>query len=562
RKAVLIDEWAITLILDPRGPFTRDNPVLTVLEYLPAGAVHRVKTGGSIVCIGAGGGLDLATALYFGQQRAVGVEINHVIVEAMKGRRFAEREYPAFSGQLYLDPRVEAVAAEGRHFLERTPEKFDIIQLSGVDTHSATEAGAFSLAENFLYTVEAFQAYFARLKPGGILTLTRWMLLRDGMPTQSLRLFTLACESLRRAGVADPGRHLYYFRSGIFAILLLSVEPFAPEALAALDGLVEAHGYDPLHRPHQAEPDAILIRRPGPGRTFTIPNLYQRYLEALATGPAAVAAFHADYPFNVAPPTDDRPFFFEDHKFESLWRKDNLINPLGGLSSHATLALLFLGALVAGYGFLCAPLRRLSSLGIGGAPRSVVAAYFGAIGLAYLLVEIPLSQRFILFLGQPAHALTVILFSLLVFSGLGSFVAGRLGRGLAGKAALASLLAAALAVVLLLALPAVLATCLGLALPARVAISVGLLAPLGFLMGFPFPLGIRLMESSGTGAAVPWAWAMNGYASVLASVGAVILGITWGFTTAVLIAAACYVAAAAIAPALGRGGTAAGSGSG
>jgi hypothetical protein len=544
RKGILIDEWAITSMLNPEGPISPENPKLTFLKYLPAGAVHRIKKNADVVCIGAGGGLDLVTALYYGQKRAVGVEINRLIVEAVRGERYPEKDYAGFSGGLCKDSRVQMEVAEGRHFLERSTDRFDIVQLSGVDTHSATEAGAFSLAENFLYTVEAFKTYLERLKPGGVVTLTRWMLLRKGnVPTSSLRLFVLAWEGLRAAGVEDPAPNIYFFRSGLFTVILLKMEPFSPEEIRTLDGLLEAMLYDPLYRPGHPSTGRIALRDLDTGHEVTIEDVYSRYKEASRKGPAAARAFLASYPFDVSAPTDDRPFFFEHYRFSQLGSEETLFNPLGGLSSHATLALLFLFVVAAGFLFVFLPARALASGGVTASVRRQVGLYFGAIGLAYLLVEIPLSQQFILFLGQPVYALTVILFSLLVFSGIGSWFAGRLPRPGPRPVMVATAVVAALTVLYCFGLTPVLRALLGMPLPLRVAVSVGLLAPLGFLMGFPFPLGIRLLSAGHHGSAVPWAWAMNGYASVLSAVGAVILGITLGFDAALFFAAALYLAA-------------------
>jgi spermine/spermidine synthase len=548
RKGILIDEWAITSVLNPLGPISPENPRLKFLEYLPAGTVHRLRTRGSVVCIGAGGGLDVATALYFGQRRVVGIEINRLIVEAVKGERYPERNYATFSGQLYHDPRVQIEIAEGRHVLERTEETFDVVQLSGVDTHSATEAGAFTLAENYLYTVEAFQTYLKRLKPDGVLTLTRWMLLRGGhTPTASLRLFVLAWEGLRAAGIEDPSSHIYFFRSGLFTVILIKKTPFTPDAIHTLDKLLETYLYDPLYRPDRPSDGTLTLRILNRSEGITIPDVYNGYRQAALQGPEAVRRFLAEQPYDVSAPTDDRPFFFELYRFSHLLDRDTMLNTLGGLSSHATLALLFLGALIAGYLFLFVPARRLAACGVAGPVRIRTGLFFGAIGLAYLLVEIPLSQQFILFLGQPAYALTVILFTLLIFSGAGSAVAGRWCRIRPHPVVIAALLIAAGTVAGSLVLAPVLRDALHLSLPLRVALTVAFLAPLGFLMGFPFTLGIRLITSSGHREVIPWAWAMNGYGSVLAAVGSVILGITLGFRFALWTAAALYVLAAVMA---------------
>lgn len=544
RKGILIDEWAITSVLDPAGPFTLDNPKLFLLKYLPAGAVHRIRTGGDIVCIGAGGGLDVATALSFGQKHVTAVEINPLIVDAMTGKRYADRDYVGFSGGLYKRPDVTAVAAEGRHYLERAEKKYDIVQLSGVDTHSATEAGSFALAENFLYTVEAFRTYFEHLKPGGILTLTRWMLLKGDKPTSSLRLFALACEALQQHGIDNPAEHIYFFRSSIFTVMLVALEPFSQEDEARLDALLEEQRFQPLFRPREPVVETIAIRDETGKPKVEFPNYYRQYLAAAVAGADAKAAFLRDYPFDVSAPTDDRPFFFEHYRFRDIVRERSFLNPLGGLSSHATLALLLVIAILSGYLFVVHGARKVA-----GRTPVRIGLVFAAIGVAYFFVEIPLIQHFVLFLGQPSYALTVVILCLLTSSGVGSFVAGRIPERFAGRVlCIAALGAAGTAWIAATFLPTLFDTLLYLSIEWRIAVAVGALAPLGFVMGFPFPTAIRLISGGDTA----WAWAMNGYGSVVATVGSMIIGIAMGFSTVMLIAITLYTATGLLGPVLLR----------
>ncbi|MCC6671711.1 MAG: hypothetical protein IT458_11660 [Planctomycetes bacterium] len=537
QKGITIDAWAMTSIqrysgqpLQPEGAPLVDpeRARLRVLEYLPAGAVHRIRPrAGHIVCIGAGGGLDLLTAKYFGAHRITGVEINPGVVDAVRGP-FAE-----FAGHLYDEarhPEIEVHVAEGRHFLERSRDRYDVIQLSGVDTFSTSQAGAFALSENFLYTVEAFRTYFAHLQPGGVVTLTRWFVPgeRDGrlLPRYDLRLIGMGDAALREIGVAEPARCMFFLESAGFTVMLMKPEGFTAAEVATLREYCAHYGYQILWAPHDQAPAAITAL----GKSF--PNPYAEFFAA--KDPAAHLA--AQY-FDVTPPSDDRPFYFETSRFAHVDRVDHYLNPLGGLTAHGLLAVLLAIVCVLGWLFVVVPMRRLGAA----APfpgsarvRLGVLVYFTAIGFGFIVMEIALAQRFVLFLGHPFQALAVILFSILLFSGIGAAVSARfpLPR-------FATWLAAGLALVPAFLFPTLFAELLHLELPWRIAIAVGLLAPMGLAMGIPFPAGIRVLARVRP-ELIPWAWGVNGYTSVLGSVLAVVLSIGFGFLTAFLVAAAVY----------------------
>ncbi|HHI69029.1 MAG TPA: hypothetical protein ENJ97_06870 [Planctomycetes bacterium] len=540
QKGITIDSWAMTSIMHyTGGPL--DTPgqkaPLKVLEYLPAGAVHRVsRKGGSILCIGAGGGLDVLTAHYFGKKRIVGVEINPSVVEAVR------KVFPAFSGYLYdsrRHPGIEVHVAEGRHFMETTKEKFDVVQLSGVDTFSTTEAGAFSLSENFLYTVEAFKTYLSHLKEGGVLTLTRWFAPAgepspgpDGRlhlwPRYSLRLLTLAWKGLEAFGVKDPAKCIYFFRSGLFTVILVRPEGWTPAQTAVLDKFLAGMGFEPLLLPGAKGP-ALTVA----GKSW--PNVYAEFARAPDKD-----AYIASYPFNVEPPTDDRPFFFEVSRFKHIFSKEHYLNSLGGMTAHGILSVLLLEVLLLGFFLVILPLKNLLLALKKELPRERIfggTLYFTCLGLGFMMVEIALSQKFILFLGHPFYSLAVVLFALLVFSGIGSALSHKVPIPL-----LAPLLPAALALIYGAALDPLFGALLHLDTWLRILVAVLLIAPLGLALGIPFPSGVRLLGKTGEGL-VPWAWGVNGYASVLASVLAIVLAISVGFTMVLALAALLYVLA-------------------
>jgi hypothetical protein len=524
---ITIDTWAMTNVLE----WDRSaGPPPEVVEWLPAGLVHRLKSDHDVLCIGAGGGMDLLTAKRFGAKRIVGVEINPSVV---KGVREVALD---FQGRLYDwdgEGQVEIHVAEGRHWLERDKATYDVVQLSGVDTASTTQAGAFSLSENFLYTIEAFRTYLDKTNDGGFVTLTRWLVPdRFGNPRETLRLFVLAYDALADLGAVDPRQNIYLLESQGFSVIIFGRTPFTDEQVATLDAECARMGFNALHHPRRPTPYA---HTDASGATIQA-NRFDEYAAA-----PDKAAWLAAFPYDVAAPTDDRPFFFETSRFDLdlFTSRDAFFNVLGGLTSHAILALLLLIAAAVSWLFVIGPLLRLRHQATTGrrVPLPAVLFYFGGLGLGFILVEVVMAQKFVLFLGNPLYSLAVVLFSVLVFSGIGSALSSRVKRP---QVALGFVIA--LAAVYPLLLDPIFEAALPLSDPLRIAISVLLLAPLALFMGMPFALGLaRLADADARATA--WAWGVNGYTSVVGSILTVVISIAAGFTLVVWTGAAVYAVA-------------------
>lgn len=552
---ITIDSWAMTNILKWGGAETGEKgepPV--ILEFLPAGLVHRVKPAADILCIGAGGGMDLLTAKRFGASKITGVEINPGVAKA------AREIYPEFQGHLYdpsKNPDVTLHVAEGRHYLERDEHLYDIVQLSGVDTASTTQAGAFSLSENNLYTAEAFDTYLSCTKSDGLVTLTRWFLPdTEGYPRNSLRLFVLAWEALERAGVEDPGAHMYLVESQAFSVVLFGKTAFTPEQIEKLDRTSLEKNFKPLYHPTLA-PGAMLVAEGverqlpyeyhNPYTSTVVENQFVSFAQAVQAGEKST--FFNDYPYDVTSPEDNRPFFFETSRFRDLFKREAFFNSLGGITAHGILMILMVLLGVVALFFVIIPLVTLRNRereeGKSPEPLGAVLFYFGSLGLGFILVEVVLSQKFILYLGNPLYSLAVVLFSVLIFSGLGSALSNRVG-----DARRALMVVIGIALVYPLLLDPIFNATLGLGTPGRIAVSVALLAPLGLVLGMPFPLGVKAL-SKGSTSMVAWAWGINGYTSVLGSVLTVVLSIAVGFNMVVWFGACVYLIAFWAAPKLG-----------
>ena len=527
---VVIDAWAITSIFEATRR-ADGTPELRhpVFEMLLPSFVHLVNRARGVrpermLIIGAGGGPDVRAALHFGVPRIEGVEINRNIVRAVS------QDFDRFAGGIYHHPSVRITNAEGRHYLRRSNTRYDLLQISGVDTYAASQAGAFALSENFLYTVEAFKEYLDHLSPDGTLTLTRWLY---KPPRHTLRLCAIADRAYRELGLGDAGDRMVILSTNVpgspidLSLLLARRTPFRAEELRAIRLLAAANGFAVVWAPD----------------TTTRDNEFERYFRSTDR-----PAFEQGYHYRIDPSTDDSPFFFEYNRFTRLRSSQEWV--FGAASGQTLLVITFLLALVGGgFALLLPPyLARRRKGGVSVPMRPGWTLAFLALGLGYIAVETVFVPRFTLFLGNPVHALSVVLFAMLASSGVGSALSSRIVKGDARRLAAVAALVAVVLVAERLLLQRVFEGALAWPFAARVVIAVGLLALPGALMGMPFPtslsLGSAALEGSDREAWVARAWVLNGYASVVGSVGAMILAMAFGFSTVLALAAGCYVAVA------------------
>jgi len=442
------------------------------------------------------------------------------------------QKFPRLSRDLYLRPDVHIFVEDGRAFVRRSNEKFQVLQATLVDSWAATAAGAFAFSENNLYTTDAFRDYLTHLTDDGLVAFTRWGF---EPPRESLRLVSLAMVALHGLGETDPAKHIIVGREGTPADLtkwgtrdtvLISRRPFSADDIARARHALAEGGMTAVYLPDEMIPNQFteLLHSPDP------------------------AAYEHSYPFDISPVTDNRPFFFYTVQPSDLWNfithgstnsEDYKINSavpllfeLLGISVLATAIVLALPPLVLGTRL---PREK---------PVLAFLLYFLAIGAGYILVEVALIQKFVLFLGHPTYALTVVIFSLLVSSGLGSFASRRVIQESAARWRTALTAVAILIALLTVAVSALLPKAIQLPLPSKVIMSVVLIFPAGFLMGMPFPVGLTRLEKWHS-ASVRWAWSLNAAASVLGSVASLVLAIYLGLVQTLLIGGVLYLAALA-----------------
>jgi hypothetical protein len=460
--------------------------------------------------IGPGGGRDLLTALLFGASRVDGVEVNPIIAnDVMLG------QFRTFSGSIYQNAQVNVIVDDGRSFIRRSNQRYDVIQASLVDTWAATAAGAYTLTENTLYTKEAFEDYYDHLTDRGMLTITRWVF--DGLRLVSLA--QAACES-RGCSAAD---HMAIVQQERVATFLLKKTPFTPDDVAQLRRTSANLGFTVLYAPGQR--DAT--------------NDYAKLVLA-----SDRQAFYESYHHDVAPTTDNRPFFFHTTKirdqFQTAFGRSMLFgNGLSALMTLMAISATFVTLFVVG------PLV-VSRSELRGSQWPRWLAYFGMLGAGFMLIEVALLQRFVLLLGHPVYSLTVTLFSVLLGTGIGSLISRRVSdASLPRTLQLVLLGIVGVAVLAIFALPPIIRSSISASHAMRIALTVCLITPAGVLMGMPLPGGIRLMTVNHS-ALVPWAWGMNGALSVIGATLAVFVAMNWGFSVTLTVGGAIYLAAAVL----------------
>ncbi len=508
--------------------FDGDLAPLAYLDGLTSALPYHLLKQPRVLVLGAGGGQDVLQALHHRAATVDAVELDGHLA-ALVEQRFGD-----FSGRPYSRPGVTLHLAEARGFAAATSQRFDLIQLSLVDAFASSAAGLTALAESYLYTGEAYAAYLARLEPGGLLAVTRWI----SLPPRDLpRLAATAIAALERQGVREPGKRLALIRSWRTGTLLVKNGDFTTEESQRIRAFCRERSFDidwlPGLHPEEGERFNLLDR-----------PYFRDAMEALL-GPQR-QAFLDDYKYRIEPVSDDRPYFFQFFKWGSL-PEFFALRASGGMPLMewgypvlvATLAqATLLGALLI---LLPLGLARLPHAG-----RGRTAAYFAALGLAFMFVEIAFIQKLMLFLSHPLYAVAVALAGFLLFAGLGIRLAARaVSEERTARRAL--LAVAGLALLYLLLLPALTPLLLRLPDAARIAAALLLIAPLAVAMGMPFPLGLRRLSQSAP-AMLPWAWGVNACVSVVAAVLATLLATHWGFNTVVLAAAGVYLSAVAVFP--------------
>ena len=523
------------LFIDGEGPFPinnldpQDETAITLASHMPSGLAYLLRPESRVLILQPGAGLEAVLALASGAKHVTMSDQEPLITETISGY------YADFSRSLIEDPRLDVLPRSDRGALHVVSEPYDVILFALSDPYRPVTSGAFSLGEDFTLTVEAFHDAYDRVANDGLLVITRWL---GTPPSESARAWATLLAAMEMQGVVDPGKNLIAYRGMRTATMIASPRPFTTDELQTVRRFLTSNAFDPIHLP-DLDPDELNRFNRLPSDTY-----HELFQSMLIDRNAAVSA----YSFNLEPPCDDRPFFF--HYFR--WRQTPEIlaalgltwQPFGGSGYFVLLALLALMLLLA-LPLIVAPwlvIRRRRSQQ---QASRMSMGYFAFLGAGYLLVEIPLISRLTLLLDRPALSLAVVLFTLLLASGVGSLLSPRLP--------LRRMLPLLVAVVFLSTLLLPLATNASLSwnLWLRLLLAAVILSPIGVLMGIPFAAGLQRLERRMPGM-IPLAWSINGAVSGLSGVVAVIVALDWGHSAALLLGAASYLGAWATIPKIER----------
>jgi len=519
--------------------YADDRADLAHLDYLTSALPYHLIAPGRILILGAGGGAGILQALYHDAGRIDAVEINPQVVELVRVR-FGE-----FSGGLFDHARVDVQIADARGFLQRATSRYDLIQFPVLDSSTTAAGGVHGLNENYLYTVEALQQAIKRLDDQGYIALTNGIKLP---PRDSLKLFASAIAALESLGVGNIERRLALIRGWQTSTLLIKNGEISTTDIIAIKAFCRQRSFDLAYYPDMPANEANRYNR------FEAPYFHDATRALL--GKQRDRFLH-DYKFNLEPATDDRPFHSHFVKWSSLSELIRLRHRGGGAlleTGYLTLVITLVLALLFSMLLILIPLifiRRDSSQIVGASSSLKVPGYFFALGLGFLLMEIAFLQKFILLLHHPIYAAAVVLASFLVAAGAGSAYAQRFAGQLRSKKVTATAVAViiALGLAYLALLEPLMQSAGSWQLGVKILLSIVLIAPLGFCMGMPFPIGLSAL-ATGPPSLTAWAWGINGCASVISAILTTLLAIHFGFNAVILLALACYFAAAVSFPEL------------
>jgi predicted membrane-bound spermidine synthase len=535
-KAITQDGTASTVLPGAKGiamilgQIKEDTPKL----YAPALA-YRIKKEPKVGVIGVGGGVEIVHACGYGAKKITGAELNPVIFDATTKR------YSDFSNHFFEQPQIHIINEEARSMLRHTDEKFDVIQFVAIDTFAALSNGAYVLSENYLYTVEAIGELLDHLEPDGIISCLRW---QTSPPAESLRLTALACEALKRRGSKTIDQQIMVVEQSGWALNLIKQSPFTAQEVLTLEAAARRHGMEILYIPKVLGADQQKLDSAYyadlPAKVRATSDIWNGLLKSYQDG--TEKKFFAEYMFELTPTTDDHPFFFEYHHKNIVGMDDWNLNELRGNSSGMTLNLIMLQGLLFTAFAIILPLLKFKRTGLMVPDSGSFSVYFASIGFGFMLIEVSLIQKCVLFLGSPIYSLSAVLATLLISAGIGSALVTRTGWATRKIMSVFGGSFLVFFVALTFAINPLIYSLISVPLWGRILITACMVAPAGVLLGVFFPTGLRALKHNAADY-LPWAWGINGCTSVYGSFVAIYLAISFGFTITMLIGAAAYIPA-------------------
>jgi len=493
---------------------------------------HLIGDKRKVLIIGPGGGLDILGGIYNKAEEIWGIEMNPDV------KILLQNNYADYSGNIYNREGIKILTGEGRSVLKGLEQKFDLIQISLIGSSNTASGGFHSISENYLYTVEGFIDFWQHLSDGGSLSVTRWL---KFPPREIVRLCSISLEALSRMGIERPENHLAVIRSWATSTLILSKKEIGEEEIRIIKDFCDKRNFDTVYFPGIKEEDANINH-------ILEQSYYYQEIDQLVNSFKGdeLKDFYDSYFFNVSAVTDNQPYFFYTLKWENIpkiIKSTANWQPLvewGNLIIFVT----FIQGIIFSIIFIFLPLILKRFPATKRKAKVPFLLYFASLGLGYMLLEISFIQKFILYLTNPSYSTSIIIFSFLFFSGLGSFYSKKMEKNYIGSLKIIILTLCVILLLYQIILPHIFNTTLKYSLLVRILITIGLIFPLGFLMGMPFPLGIRLVSSINQGkekGLIPWLWATNSFCSIIASVSAVIIALFFGFKVVAILAALAYL---------------------
>ena len=534
------DAESMTAITDFSGGLSK----LSYLGDTTSAVAYHLIEPPRVLVLGAGGGGDVLNALYHGAVSVDAVELNPQVLELVA------EEHNDFAGHIYAPDSpypVEVHVGEARGFVRATTKQYDLIQIALLDSVSASAAGTHALSESYLYTVESIIDLYQHLTPGGIISITRWL---KTPPRDMIRLFATTVEALEQIDGVVPAQQLAMIRGWRTGTLLIKKGGFHAADQARIQDFCRERSFDVAYYPQMPEAEANRYNQ-------LAEPIYFRATQAILSD--ARKQFYEGYPFNIRPTTDNRPYFFQFLRFDSLVQ---MVRTVGRSAipfiewGYLLLIATLIQAVLVGLILILLPLfflKREDAASITHSSRFTtpfreaetwrVLGYFLSLGVGFMFIEMSFIQKFLLLLANPTYAVAVVLCAFLLFAGLGSLFSLKLRttkRLQRYPIAVAIGALSVLALVYLPLLPPIFHRFLASSDVVKIMVSIGLIAPLAFFMGMPFPLGIDWLQKHQPHL-IAWAWGINGYASVVSAILATCLAIAFGFNIVILLAVGIYL---------------------
>jgi spermidine synthase len=524
--AVFTDADNMTVINKSIG----DREQLAYFDQQTSAVSYHLSAVNRALILGAGTGNDVLQALYHEIPAIDAVELNPQVAGLVT------EDFADYAGHIYQQPQVKLHIAEARGFVASSQEQYDVIQIALLDAFGASSAGLHALNESYLYTVEAFTDYISHLTPDGFLSITRWVKLP---PRDNLKMFATALQALKQLGVAHPEKHLMLIRSWQTATLLVKKSEITEQNVEQLNQFCESRGFDIAYYP------GIKVTQTNRFNILKEPIFFEASTTLASNqGPQYIQ----QYKFKISPATDDRPYFFNFFKWELLGEFIKLKDQ-GGLPliewGYIVLIATLVQAVIASLVLILLPLMVSRQNRIPKDKTTLLSLfYFLCLGLAFLFIEIAFIQKFVLFLHHPLYAIAVILAAFLLFAGMGSYYSKTLKNrfGYSGSVRFAVIGIVGLAILYIAGLDALFTAFIASAITLKIIVALVIIAPLAFLMGMPFPLALSALSESFP-ALIPWVWGVNGCASVISAIIAMILAMHFGFTSVIVSALVLYLVA-------------------